>query len=566
MITKATTHYFKKFKHETFDLSEHLVLAGPNNSGKTTLLQAIVVWQLALKRWEERRGSKSGSSARERTGVPITRKDFTAIPLREMNLLWSDTQTALKQDELEANQKKQGSPRVMSISLDGKNGETPWSLCFEFRYSSSEQLYVKPSSETIKDLPLALEGLKVVHVPPFSGIGVEETKYDEEYQNLLIGQGKPGDILRNLLYEVSAHANGDWEELKSLVAEMFGWQLLPPKYPGRPFILCEYLPGSGKSLSPLDISSAGSGFLQVLLILAFIYARPATLLLLDEPDAHLHVVLQKQIYDRIRSLLSRRKCQMIIATHSEVLIDSTDPSQIISFYSKPHHLLLETDRDQVREALKRLVAMDLLLAEGSDGVLYTEGESDFDLLRAWAKVLGHPLHDEWFNLQPFWHNNQGRNPREARAHFFALHAIRNTLNGYLLLDGDNRALPDREVAAEGLVIGRWKRYEAESYLVHPNALARFLAGVIAPLWVGPAEKYLAEELPPAVLRDPMGEHDYLNRTPASKTLLPGYFNSAKHSIKKSEYYLIAEQMRPEEVNPEVVSKLDEIAAVVLKHS
>ncbi len=38
----------------------------------------------------------------------------------------------------------------------------------------------------------------------------------------------------------------------------------------------------------LDISSAGSGALQVLLLFAFLYARPATVILLDESDSHQH--------------------------------------------------------------------------------------------------------------------------------------------------------------------------------------------------------------------------------------------------------------------------------------
>jgi hypothetical protein len=39
-------------------------------------------------------------------------------------------------------------------------------------------------------------------VPPFSGIGAEETGLQLGYQNRLVGQGKPGDVLRNLLLEI----------------------------------------------------------------------------------------------------------------------------------------------------------------------------------------------------------------------------------------------------------------------------------------------------------------------------------------------------------------------------
>ena len=86
MITKIVLDNFKRFQSQSFDVDDDVVLAGPNNSGKTTLLQAVAVWNLALQRWMA--GHAESSKARQRTGVPISRGDFTAIPLREMDLLW----------------------------------------------------------------------------------------------------------------------------------------------------------------------------------------------------------------------------------------------------------------------------------------------------------------------------------------------------------------------------------------------------------------------------------------------------------------------------------------------
>jgi predicted ATPase len=566
VVEKVRVRYFKKFSEQTFDLADHVVLAGPNNSGKSTLLQAIVVWNLALQKWK----SAAREGAKQRTGVPITRKDFTAIPLREMNLLWTDTSTALRTTEAgktETGKSRAGSPRAMEIELSGRKptDAEPWSLTFEFRYQSSEQIYVKPGEGGPGDLPPQAVDLNVAHVPPFSGIGAQETRYDRPFQDLLIGQGKPGDILRNLLMEVQRDNKADWRELTREIEEVFGYRLLDPKYEGMPYIVCEYRPNKGRAGVSFDISSAGSGFHQVLMLLAFFYARPSSLLLLDEPDAHLHVILQKQIYDMLRSIAAKRRCQLVVATHSEVLIDGTSPERILSFYGAPHQLLQDRQRDQVREAMKRLTAMDILLAESSEGILYLEGETDFNLLRAWAKVLKHPLYEKWFTVSPFWHSNQGRNPREAKAHFFALRAIKPNIRGYLLLDGDNRNLPDHEVSADGLglEIGRWVRYEAESYLVHPEVLKRFLEPRVGgELFAAKCRQFLDDELPAAVLRDPLKDHDYLNRTPASKTLLPGALQAAGDPLSKDEYYLIAEQMERGEIAPEITEKLDRIAAAL----
>ena len=524
-----------------------------------------------MRLWMERRGPDTGSKAKERTGVPISRNDFAAVPLREMNLLWHNTSTALKKHEPREGQKP-GQPRVLSVTLEGIAEGEAWSSTFEFRYTSSEQITVRPAGDTSTSVPLSAVGLKIVHVPPFSGIGAEETGYNMPYQNLLIGQGKAGDILRNLLLEAYRKSQDNleddvWETLCNHIREIFRFELLPPKYEGRPYILCEYLPGipqkkHGKDgLCALDIAGAGSGFHQVLLLLAFFYARPSSVLLLDEPDAHLHVILQKQIYDLLRLIASERKCQLIVATHSEILIDSTSPEQILSFYRGPHLLLNDAERDQIREAIRRLPTTDILLAEEANGVLYVEGESDFNLLRAWARILVHPVY-EWMMRTPFWHSNQGRNPTEARGHFFALRAIRGDISGCLLLDGDNRDIANHDLAADGLTIQRWKRYEVENYLLQPELLVRFVNERAGPLFATEAQKYLADRLPPAAYRDPLSDDDYLISTRASKTLLPGLFAAASMKIKKAEFYLVAEQMIVDEIHPEVKTILDAIATTL----
>jgi hypothetical protein len=564
MITKITTRYFKRFESQEFPLDSLALLAGPNNSGKSTLLQAVMVWNLAMQKWWEKKGPGSGSKAKDRSGAPITRQEFTALPLPSMDQLWTDTHTSLRKDE-----GKQGSPRPMVITLHGADDEgKDWQFGFEFRYSGPEQIHVKPVPGDLPHLETAKERVSVVYVPPFSGIGVNETRHDRPYQDMLIGQGKAGDILRNLLLEVAESKDeARWQRLESVVEQVFGYRILRPVYDGVPYITCQYLKGvpSGRGyggLPPLDVSTTGSGFHQVLLILAFMLARRSSLILLDEPDAHLHVLLQKQLYDILRRLCHETKGQLVIATHSEVLIDNTSPSQIVSFYREPHRLASEADRDQVREALKRVSSLDLLLAENASGVLYVEGTTDFDLLKAWASVLNHPVRD-WFGNLPFWQNNQGRNPKEARAHFFALKAIRSGLKAVLLLDGDNRSLPDRELGGDGLTVLRWERYEAESYLLHPASLARFVSEEKGALFAQPAMQYLREQMPPAFYKDPLESINFLKSEPASKTLLPELFRRSELSLPKSDYFLLARQMRPEEVPAEVREKLTLIHATVM---
>jgi predicted ATPase len=569
MIKQVKIKYFKRFEEESFEMSDSIILAGPNNTGKSTLLQAISVWYLVLKKWLSERGPESGSKAQKRLGVAITRQDFTAIPIREMNLLWTNRSTGLRKHELKQGQQL-GTPRILEIGIEGTSIKGDWQLNFEFTYRYPELIHVKPTTIPDQSVIDTVKGLNVVHVPPFSGIGSEETRYDKAYQELLIGQGKPGDVLRNLLLEVyEKEDKSEWQQLGSAIENTFGYRLLPPSYGNQPYIVCEYQPGipekmNSKELPRLDISCAGGGFLQLLMMFGFIYARPTSILLLDEPDAHLHIILQRQMYDDLRRIARDRGSQLLIATHSEVIVENTAPEQILSFFEHPHILLNTSQRDQVHEALKNLTSLDILLAEQSQGILYIEGETDLNLLREWAKILRHPVYD-FLAHNPFWHSNKGRHPREARSHYFALKAVHPEIRGLLLLDGDNRKLPDHELTSEGLSITRWKRYEAENYLVNPPALLRFIESGEPDFFSTDSAtrgfEYLKKQLPPGVFENPLIESDYLNSIPASKTLLPGFFAAAEINLTKNEYYQIVAKMKGEEIPFEVKEKLDLISKV-----
>lgn len=57
MLTKLCIRNFKLFKDVEIKLDGRVVLVGPNNSGKTSVLQAIELWSLGVRRLEEREAS-----------------------------------------------------------------------------------------------------------------------------------------------------------------------------------------------------------------------------------------------------------------------------------------------------------------------------------------------------------------------------------------------------------------------------------------------------------------------------------------------------------------------------
>jgi len=72
MLTKITIRRFKRFEEVEIELGNSVVFIGPNDSGKTTALQALALWDIGLKKWHEKRSEKSSiGKKKERIGVAI---------------------------------------------------------------------------------------------------------------------------------------------------------------------------------------------------------------------------------------------------------------------------------------------------------------------------------------------------------------------------------------------------------------------------------------------------------------------------------------------------------------
>ncbi len=77
------------------------------------------------------------------------------------------------------------------------------------------------------------------------------------------------------------------------------------------------------------------------------------------------------------------------------------------------------------------------------------------------------------------------------------------------------------------------------------------------------EEYLRNNLPPAAFSYPLSDNEYLVGIPASKNLLPAFFEKARQTLSKKDYYQIATIMKNEEIHPEIKIKLDEMEKALL---
>src|ERR1017187_277368 len=199
MLTRLRIKNFKKIDEIDIELGKNVVLIGPNNSGKTTALQALSLWAMGMNYWSSERKADST----KKNGVAINRLEITPIPIPETNQLWRNMST------------RTGSELVyIDILVDGVTNDEEWICGMRFYHANSESLYCRPISEdavlstTIS--PYALEA-RVAFLQPMSGLAAVEPRYEQGRINVLIGEGQTAQILRNSCYLLYEAGGSDWE-------------------------------------------------------------------------------------------------------------------------------------------------------------------------------------------------------------------------------------------------------------------------------------------------------------------------------------------------------------------
>ena len=462
---------FKRFgDKQRIELDHPAVLIGPNNCGKTSAIQALALWSQAVKTWYDVR---KDSSAKERTATALNRLNIVAVPVRRTRFFWHNT-------NVRAGTKDIALTITVGIEFKGQVIALP----MRFTNKGDELVYCKPDDAVVANLAF-LQHVAQINVEllyPMSGLETEEPILQPGRIDVLLGQGQTAQVLRNLCLMVAKDTPDDWKSIVTLMRRLFDVTLDTPQETTRGAIEMRYRqPGVREAL---DVSSSGRGFQQMLLIFAYLYSHKRSVLLVDEPDAHLEILRQKQVYVLLRDIAAENQSQVVMVTHSEVILEEAlDNNLTLLMDGKAEDLARKTD---IRNSLKHFGADHYIKARERGYVLYVEGGTDVDMLRALAERLKHPVAALWDErVNSFYVQNNypdksldselerveggfGITPRD---HFKGLSSLLPQLKGLAVLDNDGR---DRHGAIEGnLQFAYWKRYEAENYFVTPAVLRRY---------------------------------------------------------------------------------------------
>jgi len=568
MLGKLTIRNFKRFSEVEVELGNPVVFIGPNNSGKTSALQALALWEIGVKRWTEKRGGKK--EPEKRPGVAINRKDLLAVPVPNADLLWRHLHV---RDVRRTNGQLDTKNVYIDIVVDGVTADRAWQCGLEFYYANEESFYCRPlrlsegEKPQRRPVPEQAKSVRIAFLPPMSGLTTNEIRLDAGAVNVRIGEGRTAEVLRNLCHSVATSDPARWQELVRHIEGLFGVKLEVPRYvPERGEITMTYQ----ESERVLDLSCCGRGLHQTLLLLAYMYNNPGAVLLLDEPDAHLEILRQRQIYQTLTDAAGRNGNQIIAASHSEVLLNEAAGRDVVVAFvgKKPHRI--DNRGSQVLKSLKEIGFEDYYQAEQTGFVLYLEGASDLAILRAFAKRLDH--HGAQKALErPFvvYVSNQ---PDKVRAHFWGVREAVPELKGIAIFDRLGTASLD-SLGASGLM---WERREIENYLCYAETLeayAQHSAEEDSPgeLWsrgeVDRRVNTMIEAIAEVTrsLKDIKGVSPWDYGTKVSDDFLTPLFRKYFEKLglynlmDKSDFHELAEYVPLDKIDAEVREKLDAIA-------
>ena len=571
MLTRLTIRNFKRFDEVEIELGSPVVFIGPNNSGKTSAMQALALWDIGLRRWNEKRSGKSAPE--KRPGVTVNRRDLVAIPIPDANLLWRGLHV---RNVRKVEGRQVTSNICIEIVVEGVTNDQCWTGGLEFDYANDESFYCRPlrlsAGKTPDRMPVPVEAgtVRVAFLPPMSGLAATETRLDEGAVNVRVGEGRTAEVLRNLCLQVHDENQAVWKRLVGQIESMFGSEIRPPRYIAeRGEIAMTYREQDVE----LDLSSAGRGLQQTLLLLAYMYANPGAVLLLDEPDAHLEILRQRQIYRLLTEVAGESGSQIIAASHSEVLLnEAAGRDLVVAFVGKPHRI---DDRgSQVQKALREIGFEQYYQAEQTGWVLYLEGSTDLSILQAFARRLGHEGAVK--ALERPYVKYVGNQPRAVQDHFHGLKEALPELRGVALFD---RLEPDPPELSPVECL-TWKRREIESYVCSQATLEAYASAAAEKAAPGPLFEEAEADKRLAAMHEAIAEIESALRTlgkgspwdPDIKAsddflvpLFETYFEKLglPNLMAKKNFYELAEHVPRSEIDPEIVEKLDAVARVAV---
>ena len=471
-LTRLRLRNYKTFA--SFDLTtpgEASFIIGPNNAGKSTLIEAIRGVSAMLKQASLRRPDvriQDGGNFVWAYRLSEQRSEIDAENLRHN---FRDNEARLVLDLSNGTHLTAVWPRMMDDS-GLPTGESPY--FFVHQRSRVFQYSVRPGTWRKDYVDIGV-------VPTLAPVARRERRLDSDYLAASIRTRRVSQHLRNHMIELSEAGEFDLfaQFAVTHLPEIDQLEISSAPTAEGELELDLYYREAGERI-PKEICWAGDGLQIYLQILFFAWKyRHHQIMVFDEPDVFLHADLQRRLVRLFESL----PAQVITATHSpEMLAEASD--QNIIWIDKSRKASIRRPDDATREILATQIGSNFNLRLASalraKVVVFVEGQ-DMKVLRrvadqigckrfaAEAGIVAIPMggFTRWVGVEPFKWLVDGFLAKSVRVG--------------VLLDRDFRTDVEAadivtQLAGVGVHGHVWARKELENYLLAPSAITRMTPG------------------------------------------------------------------------------------------
>jgi AAA15 family ATPase/GTPase len=404
-IKSVSIDNFKAYPKVKINCNENFnFIVGENNVGKSTLLEALQLWKVSFDCLVQKNHQNFYG-----TNTP------RYLPFENLFFL----RLSVINDVFNIQSKKK-----LTITVEFSHGDVSYPLKISLEKPGSIDTYfrVKFTASSFKSfrdkiIELGLNLNNAIYLYQTKPV-FHSTKNEPFYNNaqLLkkISLGKSHEVIRNKLLKCE---NGEtkFKTIEDKLENIFKTRLtIRRKNKSKQDEEYVRITIQEEHKKEVDLSLVGSGILQVLEILStleFINRADHCLniLLIDEPDSHVHSNLQSALIDELRSDGNN---QVFLISHNDRLIQKADEGELffLNNINIAEGIIKSLPKDSYSLVVSSLAGTLLSLSEEEESkiIVITEGKTDKKILEtAWVKLY----EDE---ISPFLFVSSGLNLDEDK--------------------------------------------------------------------------------------------------------------------------------------------------------